>query len=88
MQKEKWYGTEFTSEQFSDSFLKSIKNPVYEADIDIPKQNKFIPSNTDLKQVDPIQSPVEIKKGIWFKSNEKFKDPKGEIKLKIYKNKE
>jgi len=78
---EKWYGTQFTKQSFSDDLRNSILNKLENKNLDLPKPNIFLPKKTEIISAEKIyqENPVKIKEDkfstVWFKQNLKFKEP-------------
>ncbi|CAG8552374.1 5800_t:CDS:10 [Paraglomus occultum] len=82
-QKERWYGTEYSTRKFGDDFLKELKNLPANPELSLPQPNDFIPENFEThKQTDitPAKHPTLIKNSrlarVWHKKDDKFWTPK------------
>ncbi|KAF2465191.1 LuxS/MPP-like metallohydrolase [Lindgomyces ingoldianus] len=92
--KEKWYGTEYTSEKIPGDFLTEIKhafeNSAKErpADLHFPHKNEFIPNRLEVekKEVDePLKVPKLIRNDenvrTWYKKDDQFWVPKANVQI-------
>lgn len=84
--KEKWYGTEYSVEDYSEDFLKSIKKPGLNSELHLPRPNEFIATNFVVEkfQVDePSNEPYLLKEDdsskLWYKRDDRFWQPRGYI---------
>ncbi len=80
---EKYYGTEYSLTEISGASFQRLKNPPEVKGISYPAKNDFIPY--DLKQVEEDPHLVwndEMGK-VWFKFDNKFKQPKAFLQLRI-----
>lgn len=94
-QKEKWYGTEFTKEKFSDDLMKRMENPSVsesEKKLSNPVRNTLFPDNLDVLPANEEESKT-VKmvhtndfSDVWFKKSDKFKTPKVCASCLIYTN--
>jgi insulysin len=86
--KEKWYGTDYSIADISDSLFQRISNVETNTKFHLPIKNDFIPTNFDVEKLDnvtPSKKPVLIrddsKLRFWFKKDDQFWVPKGYIQL-------
>ncbi|XP_067656756.1 insulin-degrading enzyme-like [Haliotis asinina] len=86
---EKWYGTQYKVEPYSQTQLKHWNDPGLHDNLHLPDVNEFIPENLDLvPRQEVTQFPVIIKNDsltrLWFKQDDKFLLPKSYISLQFY----
>ncbi|KTB06139.1 A-factor-processing enzyme [Nakaseomyces glabratus] len=84
--KEQWYGTEYSVEDYSPEFLKSIENPGLNPNLSVPRPNEFIATNFDVEKFDvkePLNEPLLLKDDdvskLWYKKDDRFWQPRGYI---------
>lgn len=93
--KEKWYGTNFSKEPFTEELKEMIysESTPDSGDFGLPSPNKYLPQNLELvaPNLEWSTEPVKIKDDkesvIWYKKDDKFGQPKCNITLRIYKKK-
>lgn len=90
---EPWYNIKFSSEPYSAEFLATLTNPVVKDNgkkLGLPPPNNLIPSNFDILPECPDHSrqPVFAQEwenaDLWFKKDDKFQKPKGNVGMRIY----
>jgi insulysin len=84
--EDQWFLTKYSIEKFADQLTEMITKPkVNEKSkaLGLPPPNTLIPQNFDVDEGLP-GSPVELRPGVWFKKDDKFKRPKAIIKMKLY----
>ncbi|ETX09900.1 peptidase M16 [Marinomonas ushuaiensis DSM 15871] len=75
---EPWYQSEYSNNDFSQSFLNFVNLAVTSTYVSLPEKNNFIPESLDLiDEKDDIPSIVFQKEGFtyWNKSDSSFKKP-------------
>ncbi len=89
-QTEKWYGTEYSIEDFSDELVSKIRKPSLNGHLHLPTENEFIPTKFDveiLKDAVPLKKPALLKVNekfrFWYKKDDQFWVPKAYIQLLI-----
>ena len=87
-QIEKWFKTEYSVEPLSQEFLSELSSLSASNELALPKPNRFIPSNMDLKPlplIDPGKYPYVITDNpsvkVWFKQDDLFRKPSGAFAL-------
>lgn len=90
--KEKWYGTEYSSEKISEDFMADIKESASNGTVDrmsklhLPHKNQFIPTKLEVEKKE-IKEPAVAPKLIrndgmartWYKKDDKFWVPKASL---------
>lgn len=96
---EKWYGTKYSHEKFSDEFVIKFKNllsnkeQICQHNLDYPPENVFIPKSLELHPEDgeKIKYPEKIleEEGlvVWYKRDYTFNLPKAIAICQVYLNK-
>ena len=93
--EDKWFGTKFSKEGFSEHLLTLMKSPnvkITKKVLDLPPVNTLLPKNLDILPEDPenTHKPMLLKHwdhcDLWYLKDDKFKLPKGFVKMKIYTN--
>lgn len=90
--KEKWYGTEYSSEKIPTDFMAEIQKAVSSAATDrisslhLPHTNQFIPTKLEVEKKDvkePAVAPKLIRNDgmarTWYKKDDKFWVPKASL---------
>lgn len=95
LQEERWYGTKFTVQPFSDELLQSLRNPPLNDELALPQRNEFIPHDFSIKTLeengadlatanDVPQLVLETKHiKLWHKLDQKFQQPKAIVIHKL-----
>ncbi|CAN8096702.1 unnamed protein product [Discula destructiva] len=91
-QKEKWYGTEYSSERIPDDFMSEIKKAVSSIASDrisvlqLPHKNQFIPTKLEVEKKEvkePSVAPTLIRNDgmarTWYKKDDRFWVPKASL---------
>ncbi|XP_012261292.2 insulin-degrading enzyme isoform X2 [Athalia rosae] len=84
-EKEPWYGTRFKKEKIPEDIIEKWKNAGLNPDLRLPAKNEFIPTNFELKQLEPDASkfPIIIEDTalvrVWFKQDDEFLLPKANL---------
>lgn len=85
----KWYQASYRVEKISDNTMKRLMRHLYFSGLELPKPNRFLPS--DLKLAQPIvQADSEPKKlrddkvTLWHYQDSHFKKPKGSIFINFH----
>lgn len=95
LKKEKWYKIEYSSERYSESLMKSLKEPKINQQgkkLDLPPPNTLLPTNFDILAEDASKSALPLlletfdNTEVWYKKDDRFKRPKGIVSLKLYTN--
>lgn len=82
-QVEKYYGAEYSLTEVGGESFKKLKNPPVVAGLTYPEKNDFIPHNLVLTDEEPhLVIDNELAK-VWFKYDNRFKQPKSYISLRI-----
>ncbi len=82
-QIEKYYEAEYSLTQVGGESFERLKNPPIVAGLAYPEKNDFIPHNLVLNDDEPhVVIDNEIAK-VWFKFDNKFKQPKSYFSLRI-----
>ncbi|ODV77337.1 uncharacterized protein CANTADRAFT_7816 [Suhomyces tanzawaensis NRRL Y-17324] len=86
--KEEWYGTEYSYEDFPTTLVNNLKNVQLNPELHYPSPNNFIPENFNVlrkKSETPLKHPYLLednnKLQLWFKQDDRFEVPKGNIEL-------
>jgi insulysin len=85
---EKWYGAKYTVDPVLKDQQALWRTPVKNAFFKLPGPNPFIPENIELK---PLmmegEAPILLKNNglvrIWFKQDNQFRIPKGNVQVKM-----
>jgi len=94
-QHEPWYNIKFTSEKYNETLLQAMLKPTVKENgkkLDLPPENKLIPSKFDILPEQPEHSAQPVfasqwdNAELWFKKDDRFKKPKGNVGVKIYTN--
>lgn len=87
---EKWYGTQYSVQNYTDKFLKKLENPGLNSNFHLPNPNKFISTNffvNKLENIEPILEPILLRDDyigkLWFKKDDRFWIPKGYIYISL-----
>ncbi|KXJ87314.1 metallopeptidase [Microdochium bolleyi] len=93
-QKEKWYGTEYTTEALPESLLADLwdifKNKTRPAELHLPAENPFIPTNLDISNTtDAFTTPRLLRLTApsvrsWHKKDDTFLVPKAIITASLH----
>lgn len=82
-QTEKYYGTEYSLTEVGGESFESLKKPPVVAGLAYPEKNDFIPNNLVLTDEEPhLVIDNEMAK-VWFKYDNRFKQPKSYMSLRI-----
>lgn len=90
---EKWYGTNFGKEPYREELLSKIQSDEKFDDLDLPQKNKYLPQDLELLPAKPdwSEEPIKLRDTsssvIWYKKDDKFRQPRCQITLRIYKKK-
>ncbi|EJD07221.1 insulin-degrading enzyme [Fomitiporia mediterranea MF3/22] len=83
---EPWYGTQYIEEKFRDDFISEAHKSNDIAELTLPKQNEFIPKDTNVNRVDvaePKKRPFLIKRDqiaeVWHKKDDQFWVPRAQV---------
>lgn len=83
---EKWYGTEYSTVDFSADLLKRLQHPGLNSHLHLPRPNEFIATNFNvdkLENVEPLEEPLLLKDDkiskLWYKKDDRFWQPRGYI---------
>lgn len=92
--KEKWYGTEYKYEKFSDSFFDELKQAAKAnaaarpAELFLPKPNEFLPSRLEVEKKDvktPLSHPKLLRNDnsarLWHKKDDRFWVPRTSVNI-------
>lgn len=97
-ESEKWYQTKYSREVLPDTIKELFLNPNIEPKktkkiLDLPPKNVFLPKNLEIiaKSFDSLPKyPQKVYSSdlseLYFKQDNTFKTPKGDLSLKIYSN--
>lgn len=95
---EKWYGTKYAFEPFSNQLREWFEKPDIKSSksgkvLDLPPENLFIPKNFEILEKDVEKLPKLPEKiyetersTLWFKQDTKFLKPKATLKFEVYSN--
>lgn len=87
--KEKWYGTDYKLETISAEKLQAWQTCGLHDNLQLPRENEFIPTNFELvpRETEPSPLPELIRDNshsrIWYKQDDKFLLPKSCICFEI-----
>jgi insulysin len=81
--KEKFYGAEYSVSEVRDTAFDKLRNPPHVSGLHYPERNSFIPYNLTLKAEEPRLVRDDAWAKVWFKFDNRFKQPKVYIKLRI-----
>lgn len=88
LEKEKWYGTNYSVESLPVSRVKRwINGIIPDVTLTLPKVNLFIPEKIEIKSMPgpPMKHPVLIEDGsgikVWFKHDNIFNVPKANLRI-------
>ena len=93
--KEYWYKIDYSADKYTEAQVKLMTEPTVKDNgkkLDLPPPNNLLPANFDVLPEEPICSQIPIlvnqwdDSDLWFKKDDKFKKPKGNIAVKIYTN--
>ncbi|KAH7889516.1 Metalloenzyme, LuxS/M16 peptidase-like protein [Phlebopus sp. FC_14] len=89
-QSEKWYGTGYTVEKWSEEFLADAQKPNDIREILLPSRNEFIPTNLDVERrniIGPQKRPHLVYQSdistVWYKKDDQFWLPKASVVMEI-----
>jgi insulysin len=95
--KEKWYGTEYTTEKWSPSFQKTLEAAVISTSANRPNElhlhrpNEFIPTRLDVIRKNilvPAKTPKLLRNDehlrLWYKKDDQFWVPKAEVTIILH----
>ncbi len=80
---EKYYGTEYSLTEISGESFQRLKNPPAVKGISYPAKNDFIPHDLNQVEEDPHLVWDDDMGKVWFKFDNKFKQPKAFFQLRI-----
>ncbi|ABN65739.2 predicted protein, partial [Scheffersomyces stipitis CBS 6054] len=85
---EKWYGTEYAYEDIPVDLLQNVESAQLNPHFHYPKPNDFIPKDFEVlrkKSETPLQHPYLIEESnklqVWYKQDDLFEVPKGNIDI-------
>ena len=81
--KEKYFGTEYAFEEVGGKSFQRLVHPPRANGMSYPGKNNFIPYNLALIDNNPIPVQDDEKAKVWFKFDDRFKQPKVFIQLLI-----
>ena len=87
--RDKFYGTEYSITKAGGSAFEKLRNPPRVKGLDYPERNGFIPYNLSLIEEEPTteEEPRLVRDDdiakVWFKFDNRFKQPKVHMKLLI-----
>uniref|UniRef100_A0A4W6E4C5 Nardilysin convertase n=1 Tax=Lates calcarifer TaxID=8187 RepID=A0A4W6E4C5_LATCA len=88
--KEKWFGTQYSMEDIQQEWMQRwIGHLELNNDLHLPAENRFIATDFTLKPSDcpDAEFPVRIADSdrgcLWYKKDNKFKIPKGEVRAVV-----
>jgi secreted Zn-dependent insulinase-like peptidase len=91
--KEHWYKIDYSAEKFTDEQVKLMSEPAVKENgkkLDLPPPNVLLPSKFEIHADSESKLTTFVKhwdeSDLWFKKDDKFKKPKGNIAVKIYTN--
>jgi insulysin len=95
--KEKWYGTEYTTEKWSPSFRKVLETAVASTsatrpkELHLPRPNEFIPTRLEVMKKDilvPAKEPKLLRRDdhlrLWYKKDDQYWVPKAQITVILH----
>ena len=82
-QVEKYFGTEYAFEEVGGTSFQHLKNPPVVEGMTYPEKNNFIPYNLALIDEKPIVVRDDAQAKVWFKFDDRFKQPKVFFRLLI-----
>ena len=80
---EKYFGTEYAYEEVGGKSFQRLANPARVDGMTYPEKNDFIPYNLALIEEKPIIVRDDEKAKVWFKFDNRFKQPKVFLRLLI-----
>ena len=80
---EKYYGTEYGFEEVGGESFQRLVSPPHVEGMAYPEKNNFIPYNLALIDNKPITIRDDERAKVWFKFDERFKQPKVFLRLLI-----
>jgi insulysin len=80
---EKYFGTEYTFEEVGGKSFQRLVNPPHVDGMTYPEKNDFIPYNLALIDDKPITVRDDDRAKVWFKFDDRFKQPKVFLRLLI-----
>lgn len=80
---EKYFGTEYAFEEVGGESFQRLVNPPRVDGMTYPEKNNFIPYNLTLIEEKPVTVRDDESAKVWFKFDDRFKQPKVFIKLLI-----
>lgn len=96
VQKEKWYGTEYSVEDVPQDFLAELQKTSTEpsssrpAELYLPHKNEFIPTRLEVEQKDVkefAKTPMLIRNDpnvrLWYKKDDQFWVPKANVHVNL-----
>ncbi|MDH5458563.1 MAG: insulinase family protein, partial [Nitrospinota bacterium] len=82
-QVEKYFGTEYAFEEVGGESFQRLVNPPHVDGMTYPEKNDFIPYNLALIDDKPVTVRDDERAKVWFKFDDRFKQPKVFIQLLI-----
>lgn len=82
-QKAPYYGTEYSINEIGGKSFEYLKHPIKVEELKYPQKNDFIPYNLALEKEIPHLIKNDDLAKIWFKFDNRFKQPKVFMKLRI-----
>lgn len=93
MIEEKWFGTLYKIENFSDELMRKLENPTISQSrvkIGLPKPNPYLPANYEVLEKVQMAAPQKVlqdqKNTVWHKQDSKFRTNKVLGQLMIFCN--
>ena len=85
---EKWYSAKYTYTETNDNFYKSLLSPAKFDELQMPTENKFMPTSTDIKKIKNLSDNAEILKDsrgikLYHSRDLEFNRPKASLTYKI-----
>jgi insulysin len=80
---EKYFGTEYAFEEVGGESFQRLAQPPHVDGMTYPEKNKFIPYNLSFIDEKPITVRDDDQAKVWFKFDDRFKQPKVYLKLLI-----
>ncbi|AMD19919.1 HCL232Cp [Eremothecium sinecaudum] len=83
---EKWYGTEYSIDDYSPEFIAKLSAPEPNPALKLPLPNEFIATNFEVEKIDtatPLEEPIllaeDCNSKLWYKKDDIFWVPKGHL---------
>ena len=80
---EKYFGTEYAFEEVGGKSFQRLVHPARVDGMTYPEKNNFIPYNLALIDEKPVTVRDDEKAKVWFKFDDRFKQPKVFLRLLI-----